>query len=86
MEPDIQWIDCETAAKAMRVCGYTVRRWCRSGQISHWRTRGFGAALRYQISRAALDDLRARYIAEHRAGTPPRDDADATRESVGAAG
>lgn len=87
MEPDIQWIDCETAAKAMRVCGFTVRRWCRSGHISHWRTRGFGAALRYQISRAALDDLRARYVAEHRAANPPRGDASAaTRESVGAAG
>lgn len=86
MEPENQWIDAETAARSMHVVGSTIRAWCQAGKILHWRTRGFGRLRRYQISRAALEDLRARYVAEHRAGNPPRDDADATRESVGAAG
>lgn len=67
-DPDRQWVDSETAARVMGVVGSTIRTWCRSGKVSHWRTRGFGSLRRYQISRAALDELRSRYVEEHASG------------------
>ena len=81
MDADLgrQWVDSETAARSIGVVGSTIRLWCRSGKVSHWRTRGFGALRRYQISRAALDDLRARYTQEHAA--PAREGAPASSAS-----
>lgn len=71
-----RWIDAEAAGRSLGVCGLTVRRWCKDGLVSVWRTIGLGAIRRYQISADALEELRARHVQRGESYKPNKSNTD----------
>ena len=60
-----RWIDAAAAGRSLGVAAITVRRWCVSGHMHSWRTRGFGTIKRYQLTSESLELLRKKFFSEH---------------------
>lgn len=59
---ETRWIDAEAASRRLNVSVSTLRRWCRRGLVTRWRTVGLWR--RYQVASDALDALYAEQVRE----------------------